>query len=313
MRLVASSFRPGASARRVERAGAADTTCSKLSSTSRSCLSRRYSTSVSSALSPGWSRSPSACAITGTTSSGSRTGASWTKAAPLANRSLRPPASCRASRVLPVPPGPSSVRSRTSSRVSSAPVSASSRSRPTKAFGTCREAREPVVERVQRRELVRQAVDLELVELLRARQSFSTCSPRSRSSTLGSEQRARGLRDEHLAAVAGRHHARRVVHVEADVVPSTLRAARPCAGPCARGSRCRRASRSRPARAGHRRRAAAASTADPNATKNPSPSVPSTWPPWLSKASRRSVRWRSSSPGRRRPSGAGAGSSLRCR
>ena len=32
------------------------------------------------------------------------------------------------------------------------------------------------------------------------------------------EQRARGLRDEHLAAVAGRHHSRRVVDVEADVV-----------------------------------------------------------------------------------------------
>ena len=79
------------------------------------------------------------------------------------------------------------------------------------------EAREPVVERVQRRELVRQAVDLELVELLRAGQVLQHVLAEVAELDARPEQRARGLRDEHLAAVAGRHHARRVVHVEADV------------------------------------------------------------------------------------------------
>ena len=84
VRLVTSSFTPGASASRLATAGAAASTCSKLSSTSSSRLSRRYSVSVSSALSPGCSRRPSVCAIAGSTSSGSRTGASETKAAPSA-------------------------------------------------------------------------------------------------------------------------------------------------------------------------------------------------------------------------------------
>ena len=82
-----------------------------------------------------------------------------------------------------------------------------------------RQVRRPVVERRQRRELVRQAVELELVELLRPREVLQPVRAEVAQARVGVKQRLRRLRDEHLPAVADRHHPRGVVDVEPDVAP----------------------------------------------------------------------------------------------
>ena len=133
-------------------------------------MSRRYSLSVSSALSPGCSRRPSVCAIAGTTSSGSRTGASWTKAAPPGNRSstLR-----RELQGEPRLAGAAGADQRQQPHVVAGEQRAGLGELALAADEGVRhrgEVGEPVVERVQRRELGGQAVELELVELLRAGQ-----------------------------------------------------------------------------------------------------------------------------------------------
>ena len=133
--LVARTRSPGAERSSPEIAGAAATTCSRLSSSNSSSLSLTYPSSVSSIVSPGYSRRPSVCAIVGTTSSQSRTGESETKKTPFWNRSIASAATWSASRVFPAPPVPVSVRRRRSSRERSSSTSASSRARPMNALG----------------------------------------------------------------------------------------------------------------------------------------------------------------------------------
>ena len=81
------------------------------------------------------SLSPSVCAIVGRTSAGSAIGASATKNTPCGKSSTSSAAAWSASRVLPVPPGPVSVSRRTSSRRSCSAIAASSRSRPISGVG----------------------------------------------------------------------------------------------------------------------------------------------------------------------------------
>ena len=81
--------------------GAASSTCSKLSTTSRSSRSRRYIFS----LSMGGRSPPSAMASVGATSAGSHTAARETRAAPSAKAGASAWATASARRVLPTPPG----------------------------------------------------------------------------------------------------------------------------------------------------------------------------------------------------------------
>ena len=74
---------------------------------------------------------PNASATAGTTRSGSVTGASGTKNTPFGKSSTSSAPTCNARRVLPVPPNPVAVTSRTSSRRISSAMSRSSCSRPT--------------------------------------------------------------------------------------------------------------------------------------------------------------------------------------
>ena len=78
---------------------------------------------------------PSACPIVGTISSASRMLERSTNAAPPRTSGARCSAIARASRVFPVPPGPVSVTSRTSSRRRIASTAVSSSRRPTSAVG----------------------------------------------------------------------------------------------------------------------------------------------------------------------------------
>ena len=111
------------------------TTCSKLSSTNKSCFCSKYATNVSDSGSPGNSRTTSTRATDEITKPGSRTGAKDTKKTPLSHSSNSSAAACNASRVLPIPPGPVSVSSRTAGSRSNAVISLISRVRPTSTFG----------------------------------------------------------------------------------------------------------------------------------------------------------------------------------
>jgi hypothetical protein len=104
--------------------------CSQLSSTSSRRASRIWPTSAATGSSPARNWTPRARAVSPTTSAGSRIGASSTSRAPSAKCGSRRAASSRASRVLPLPPGPVRVSSR--APASRRSRSASSRSRPTK-------------------------------------------------------------------------------------------------------------------------------------------------------------------------------------
>ena len=107
---------PAAAARRSSATDAAAArTCSKLSSTSSSCLSRRWSREGSRRRdSPGATCTSRTSAIALGTRSGSDSGARSTKYTPPAKSSRCSDATSIASRVLPVPPGPISVTTRTS-------------------------------------------------------------------------------------------------------------------------------------------------------------------------------------------------------
>ena len=104
-------------------------TCSRLSRTISARFVPSSVASTSIGLRAGSSPIPMARAIAGTTSAGFVMVPSGTNHTPSGNSSARPAATCSASRVLPVPPGPVSVRSRVVPR--RARVSSSSRSRPT--------------------------------------------------------------------------------------------------------------------------------------------------------------------------------------
>ena len=93
--------------------GAAASTCSKLSATSSSCLAARKRSTAWLGDSPASRMIPSALTIAAGTSSGRCTAASDTKHAPSAKSASTARAASSASRVLPTPPGPVSVNSRT--------------------------------------------------------------------------------------------------------------------------------------------------------------------------------------------------------
>ena len=120
---MTSNFRLGHHSSSSPRSGAASTTCSKLSSRSMSSRSSMCSARPSLA--------PNVCAIASITSAGSRSVASGTQKTPALNAGTSSAAASSASRVLPEPPGPESVRSLVP--FPSRPTSSSrSRRRPTK-------------------------------------------------------------------------------------------------------------------------------------------------------------------------------------
>jgi hypothetical protein len=131
---VTSTFSGSTRASSVVISGAASTTRSKLSSTSSvGCVRLRASASASASApwGPAAVRSPNPAAISGTTRAASVRPASATKHVP-PGKSPRISSITRiARRVLPVPPGPVSVTSRTSSAESSARIASRSLSRPT--------------------------------------------------------------------------------------------------------------------------------------------------------------------------------------
>ena len=128
-RLVTRKVAPGRSVRSETTSGAASMICSKLSSTMRSRRPARAIPSCSLSGASPVSRTPSSRAIAPSTSSGSRTCASATNV----TRSKRAPAlraTSIARRLLPIPPGPTSVTSRCASSPSHSSSVARSRSRP---------------------------------------------------------------------------------------------------------------------------------------------------------------------------------------
>ena len=131
-RLVTRIETLGATARSSATNPAADVTCSKLSRTNSRSRSRSVSNRRSTSCPVPMSTTPIDRAIVAGTRSGSLTGARSTKSTP----SLNPGPACSsraisiASRVLPMPPGPSSDTSRTSGSHSRSVTRASSVRRP---------------------------------------------------------------------------------------------------------------------------------------------------------------------------------------
>ena len=134
-RLVTRSVRRGhaVTSSRIEPEAAE--TCSKLST--RSSVFRLPSSAfnVSASGTGGASSTPIMRAISGRTRPGSVTIASSTANVPSSNSSTRSAATCIARRVLPVPPGPVRVTSRTSSSRTSRRTASSSSSRPMSGVG----------------------------------------------------------------------------------------------------------------------------------------------------------------------------------
>ena len=137
VRLVASTRTRGPAARSSATGRVAAPSCSRLSSTSRIERSRIDWRTSSAA------GSSSACATVGSTRSGSVTLERSTKTAPSRSSGAIACATASASRVLPVPPGPVSVTSRTSSRRSIASTAAISSLRPTSEVAGDRQGRSP--------------------------------------------------------------------------------------------------------------------------------------------------------------------------
>ena len=134
-RLVATSRSCGQPAIRSRtRSATASTTCSQVSRISSSCRPRSASTRVAEAGRSGSSPMPRTLATCRAVRAGSAVSASSTSQIPSGKSSLRCQPSRVASLVLPMPPGPHSVRART--LLSSSVRSPRSRSRPTKLFGS---------------------------------------------------------------------------------------------------------------------------------------------------------------------------------
>ncbi len=134
-RLVAIRLSPGEeSSRRWATAAHASIRCSQLSRTSSSRRGATASASVSSSGRPGSSPMPSADAARDTTRSACHRSPRSTKQPPSGNAAATVCSTCWASRVFPMPPGPQSVSARVTP--SSSHSSVSSRSRPTKLFGS---------------------------------------------------------------------------------------------------------------------------------------------------------------------------------
>ena len=134
-RLVTTTLRPAQAPSSSAMAGAGGRICSKLSSRSSRRFSRTCSFKASSTGRLPTSRTPTVCAIVETTSAGSLIGASSTKKTPSSYAWISSAATCTPSLVLPVPPGPVSVTSRTSSRLSSPCRVPTSRCRPINGVG----------------------------------------------------------------------------------------------------------------------------------------------------------------------------------
>ena len=115
--------------------GAAAAKCSQLSTTSNRCLAPRKRSTACAEASPVSGTIPSDSMIAVGTSCGRPTPASDTRCAPSAKSASKARAASSASRVLPTPPGPVSVSSRTELARSRSPIAASSSSRPMVRFG----------------------------------------------------------------------------------------------------------------------------------------------------------------------------------
>ena len=115
--------------------GAAASTCSKLSSTSSRCLAARKRSAAWSADSPESTTIASVLTIAAGTSSGRCSAASETKCAPSAKSARTARAASSARRVLPTPPGPVRVSSRTPSTRRRSTIARTSSSRPIVRFG----------------------------------------------------------------------------------------------------------------------------------------------------------------------------------
>jgi hypothetical protein len=131
-RLVTSRCRFGQAANRSASLGAAASTCSKLSSSSRRECSPSARCTSSSTVRAAVSRRPSAWAMAGSTRSGSLMAARGTKQTLPAKSGRKSRATASKRRVLPTPPGPVRVSRRTSGRRSKAVSWVSSCSRPSR-------------------------------------------------------------------------------------------------------------------------------------------------------------------------------------
>ena len=139
-RLVASTVIPGQPSSSALTNAAPGRTCSKLSSTSRTCLAARKRAIACSCDSPGSATIASASMIAEGISSGLRSAASETKYAASAKSASTSRATSIASRVFPTPPGPVRVSSRTApSRSRPAATSISPRGRSSGSAGRARE------------------------------------------------------------------------------------------------------------------------------------------------------------------------------
>ncbi len=169
----------------------------------------------SSGLSPDSYR-PSVWAMVGSSNAGSVTASRATSHTPFRNSSTASAAAWRASRVLPEPPGPVSVTSRTSSSSSNARSVFELGAPPDERRRLRRQVRGPVLERPQRRELRLEAGCQKLVERLRLRQVLEAVL--AEVARLRVREIARRLREQHLPAVRRGGNTRGPVDVEADVV-----------------------------------------------------------------------------------------------
>ena len=254
MRLVASTLRRGAAERSSPTSGAASSTCSKLSSTSKSSLRLTYSFRRSSSDTSPLSPRPSAPAMVVGTRAVSFTSESATKKTPSSKSSSTSAAACKARRVLPVPPGPVSVSRRTSSCPSRSHTSSTSRSLPTSGVGWSGR----LLRRLSRVLKGGNSEGRSGMVIWKTRsgrkRSFRRFSPRSlRDEPAGRLSRTSSWdrqREQGLAAVPGREEPGDPVYGRTEVVASAARPPPPCAAPCGPGSRLPRPTAPRGARVG---------------------------------------------------------------
>ena len=167
--------------------------------------------SASAAPAPISPRTPIAPAIAATARSGSRTSASSTHHVPSVDWSTSSAAAWSARRVLPEPPAPTIV-TRRFARTRSATVAMSS-SRPTKLDSWIGKVVAVRVQRVERREVVRQPRPGHLIDALGAGEIAQTMlaevEQRDLVAEMVDDEIAGGLRDQDLAAIGDRAQPRR--------------------------------------------------------------------------------------------------------
>ena len=173
----------------------------------------------------GWlpaSLSPSVWAMVGTTRAGSTSRERRTNQTPSANASTSSAATCSARRVLPMPPGPVSVTSRTSSRPQQRRERGQLLLATQQRGGLQRQVVLVGVERLERREVGGQAGRTSWKSGSGCWRSLRRCAPRSRSVTPAGRRCSTSARvvcgEQHLAAVTGGGDAGGAMDVEPDVV-----------------------------------------------------------------------------------------------